>query len=50
MIRVRIAGLSQETFSFGVATVKDGVESEITWPAQPFAAFFDTRVAGFGLD
>ena len=35
VIRVRIAGLSQETFSFGVATVKDGVESEITWPAQP---------------
>ena len=35
MIRVIIAGLSQETFSFGVATVEDGVESEITWPAQP---------------
>ena len=35
VIRVIIAALSQETFSFGVATVKDGVESEITWPAQP---------------
>ena len=33
--RVKIAGLSEETFSFGVATVKDGVESEITWPGQP---------------
>ena len=35
VIRVQIAGLSQGTFSFGVATVKDGVESEITWPSQP---------------
>ena len=35
VIRVKIAALSQETFSFGVATVKDGVESEIAWPAPP---------------
>ena len=32
VIRVRIASLSEEISSFGVATVKDGAESEITWP------------------
>ena len=38
VIRVQIAGLSEETFSFGVATVQNGVESEITWPSQPSQA------------
>ena len=34
VIHVKIAALSQETYSFGVAAVKDGVESEIAWPAD----------------
>ena len=66
VVRVKIALLSQEErFFFGVATVQDGIESELVWPIQPdfnqdgrvdlddyflFADAFGSRQRRFDLD